>query len=605
MDNSRQIHDVPTQVNTKDLRGMGQAPRSGAAPVHRKSLGIATELPTPPLKMTGFHADFETGELIRKGKSPDKEIIEDLRSYRFALQEEASLLLYNYYEGGAPTYKKKVDGIERIYEKHHRTCTCNRFLTGNTAQVLYSREHKKASIGGTMCCANSRTCLVCGQKINIRKANEMRQGFNEAIAQGLHVSMLTFTAPHNAGDSLVELIGSNLEGHCKTIVDSDGLRKAISDVSNVALGELDDKTNTVLDEILPKKKAKAKKKRVKKTGILGALSDFWTGNSCTKFKKKYGILGNIRSFEVRYGVHGWHPHFHIIIFSEKPLPLTKRIKNTSYMQPEAKQDKAWLSILNRWRNLCVKNGLSEPSKYGMDIQQGGKADGYITKFGSDNELLETRDKKKITWDMADEMTKGNMKTGKKGSLTPWDFLDIIKENEDLVISSGSGKNGDVILKRITVNDAKDKFLEYARAMYRVNLIKWSKYLRRDLGMNEEKSDQEILEEEEASCDILCHLTPSEWRFIYFNRDKALLYQLAENGGRKAVALYIYQKMYVGDWDDFYYAFINRDKDYSGLDDFSQIGDTHVFHNGKRTLKIRKRLVKPRKNYLNIEYQKSC
>ncbi|WP_197734889.1 hypothetical protein, partial [Photobacterium damselae] len=86
------------------------------------------------------------------------------------------------------------------------------------------------------------------------------------------------------------------------------------------------------------------------------------------------------------------------------------------------QSDEWIWILERWKSICVRVGLSSPNEFGLDIQDGSQAGEYISKFGGDGEILTTGKGKQITWDMMDEMTKGHAKLGRKGSRSPWDLL---------------------------------------------------------------------------------------------------------------------------------------------------------------------------------------
>lgn len=443
---------------------------------NRAALGNATKLRTPP-HFKGIELDFnfnpETGEILDSGKLSSKESITNARKIRFDLQDSARKILYSFYPEGAPVNKKG-------FEVHHRTCSCSLFRTGSTTQVVKSKVHGKAFYSGLMNCANSRTCPVCSVKISERKANEMRTAFNIAKAENLNISLLTFTAPHNASDSLEDL----------------------------------------------------------KDGITKALEQFWRGSSAKRFKEKYGIIGHVRSFEIRYGLNGWHPHFHIILFSEKQLPFTVRSKGTLLC---GFQTHEWEKILDRWRSCCLSSGLNAPNEYGMDIQSGALASEYISKFGSDDEILKTKKGKDITWDMADEMTKGNVKTGRTGSSSPWDLLAI----------SSDGVTDEIKKK------ARLLFLQYARSMKGVNLIRWSRGLRDYFSLGKQDSDEDIINQEEDKADLLCHIKPHEWEYIIKNNLRSIVLELAENGGSEAIA----QLLYVGNefesFEDYFYEFNER------------------------------------------------
>jgi hypothetical protein len=459
----------------------------------KSSLGNATKLRTPPKQTTDFIdlsilelVCHETGEIIQQGRLSQQSAINEARKIRFELQDAARNILFRFHGSNVPINNKG-------YEVHHRTCSCSRFRTGFTSQIVKSKTNNKAFFNGLMNCANSRTCTICSAKISERKSNEMRVAFNIARSEKLNISLLTFTAPHNSGDTLEDL----------------------------------------------------------KKGITHALSSFWRGSTAKRFKEKYGIIGNIRSFEIRHGSNGWHPHFHIVIFSKIELPHTLRDSKNKIVPEQSHQ---WSTILERWQSCCVKSGLNRPNMYGMDIQNGSHAGEYISKFGSDDEILQTKSGKKITWDMADEMTKGNTKTGRKGSSSPWDLLAFSVNGETKEIQY----------------ENKKLFLFYARAMQGVNLIRWSRGLRAYFELGDQMTDSEIIEIEEDTADFLCHIQPHEWSYIIKNNLRSVVLQLAEtdvvfdddglqiDGGYVAVARMLYQGNEFESFDDFLYNFKQRD-----------------------------------------------
>lgn len=482
------------------------------------SLGTVTELRTPPMKTIDL-VDKETGEVLAFSGVSDTEKVLDARKLRYELQSISSNILYGYHPDGAPINSKG-------YEVHHRTCTCHVFRLDNKVSVLKSSEHNKAFFGGLMTCANARTCPVCASPINERKANEMRTAFNQHEALGLNVSMLTFTAPHTAQDSIEDL--------------TDKISKA--------------------------------------------LSHFWRGAPAKRFKEKYGIIGHIRSFEVRYGSNGWHPHFHILIFSKHKLPITK--KHGYRVSSREFQNDSWNWILDRWQNMCVKSGLNLPNEYGMDIQDADNAGAYITKFGSDGDILATASGKEISWDMADEMTKGNAKIGVTGSLSPWDILAQVRDADT----------------KENKTRAKLLFLSYARAMAGVSLVKWSRGLRSIFSLDEkEATDEEILSQQDDKADLLCFITAKEWKYIHFNKLRPMILQLVESGGRLAVARFLHAKTSSGSFDVYYSEFIQRDNDNAEIE-FSSLGDRHSFGvDGQRTLEVKKTLPRELKKIPNYKY----
>ena len=454
------------QNQTSDFSVFGGEPLAEGHPKNEKALGNAADLRTPPKKYTRKSKEFVD---YSTGESIIHGQLDDKTATNIARSTRYQL---------QDTARKVLYGFHgenvpvnaKGYEVHHRTCTCTRFKTSTNVDIVKSNTNKKAFYSGLMTCANSRTCPVCSSKISERKANEMRTAFNQRKALGLKVSMLTFTAPHTAQDPIDQLV------------------KKISD----------------------------------------ALKRFWNGEPAKRFKQRFGIKGHVRSFEIRYGSNGWHPHFHIIIFSKFALP-----------DHQNHPDYEW--VANRWKTMCLRSGLNKPNEYGTDISNGSKAGEYITKFGSDDEFLMTKTGKKVTWDMADEMTKGNLKTGRKNSLTPWDILSLIKESDD----------------KEQVKKFKLLFLQYARAMENVTLIKWSRKLRDFFGLGKDKSDQEIIKEEQDKADLLCQLTSYEWEYIIKNDYRVLVLELAENGGSQAIAKLLHNDNTLT-FDEFYNDFLNRE-----------------------------------------------
>lgn len=401
--------------------------------------------------------DVDTGEIELLD---DGQKVKDARRERFQLLDASAKILHGF-------HSENIGVDKNGYAIKHRTCKCLRVNITPTTQVLKSEQKKKAFFGGLMQCASVWTCPICAAKINERKASEMRLAFNQAPALDLKAHLITFTAPHTAGDKIADL--------------NEKIREA--------------------------------------------LSAFWRERQVAKWKKNREVVGNIRSLEVRYGSNGWHPHFHLIVFSKQSVMDDTEL------------------LLEKWKRVCVRVGLSEPNQYGLDIQDGSKAGEYICKFGSDGEILERENGDKVSWDAADEMTKGNTKKGKNGSLSPWDILrGFIESDSEAERNKFSGL-----------------FLHYARAFKGVSQLRWSRGLRKYFELEAEKSDEEIIAEQEDSAKLLCHLNRKEWVYLIRNKARATILELAESGGSEAVARYLFESIYReeyatngGDWFAVFY-----------------------------------------------------
>lgn len=107
--------------------------------------------------------------------------------------------------------------------------------------------------------------------------------------------------------------------------------------------------------------------------------------------KDLGYSGRVTATECTWwNVNGWHPHYHILMFFDHEI-------NAQGLQ-------TFLAL--EWQTACVKAGMKAPSlENGVDVQKGDKAQEYVAK-----------------WGLEEEMTKGHVKKGKEGGLTPFDLL---------------------------------------------------------------------------------------------------------------------------------------------------------------------------------------
>src|SRR5690606_3133154 len=109
-----------------------------------------------------------------------------------------------------------------------------------------------------------------------------------------------------------------------------------------------------------------------------------------------GVKHKIRSFELTYGRNGWHPHFHILMFTDR------------FYQESGHTD----TLTQLWIKSCIRAGLAAPSmEHGLDLRDGTYAEKYVSK-----------------WGLEQEMTKGHIKQGRNGSFTPFDLLQYSMAN---------------------------------------------------------------------------------------------------------------------------------------------------------------------------------
>lgn len=184
-----------------------------------------------------------------------------------------------------------------------------------------------------------------------------------------------------------------------------------------------------------------------------AIAMFFGSRKFKELSEVCKIKFKVRSLEVTYGSNGWHPHFHILL-------MTNDVEDLAFSYRD--------ELAKLWIHCCVSKGLGSPSmEHGLDIRDGSYAEQYIAKWGLDY-----------------EMTKGNVKKGRKESLSPFDLLQLsIQDNEV------HGKTPSKLWQ------------EFAIAMKGQRQLVWSRGLKKLVGIDE-KDDQEIVDETDNESIIL-------------------------------------------------------------------------------------------------------
>lgn len=224
-----------------------------------------------------------------------------------------------------------------------------------------------------------------------------------------------------------------------------------------------------------------RKDRLKKTlkSFSEATGKFMSGRAYQNIRNDMNLIGRIKVTEVTYGENGFHPHAHIALFYENDIDL-EDIKNRMY---------------ELWSKACAKFGLSSSSRYGLDLQSSEHAAAYLSKHGN--------------WSLEQEMTKGHIKQGKKGSLTPFDFLRMYLETEN-----------DIYLKL---------YIEYAEAFKGKRQVHWSRGLKKHFEI-EDKDDEELAKEKVEQADFLGRLTYDQWKQVLRSDQRAQLLDNIEKYG---------------------------------------------------------------------------
>lgn len=315
-----------------------------------------------------------------------------------------------------------LQSASRAILPDERIAKCLRSVAPMFGNVNILKSVKKDSFkyGNLIVCGSVWNCPVCASKITEHRRAEIVAAVETAKSRGAGVYLLSLTVPHYANQKL----------------------------------------QTVLDGISKAKQLMQHRKPWKRLikSVLG--------------------LGEIRTLEVTYGDNGWHPHFHVLLFTGLP------IKKESFSGLEE-------SILNEWKSACVTAGLPEPNEHGVSLDDGSKAASYASKWGLEH-----------------EMTKGHVKKAKKGK-TPFDLLRWYLKEQD--------------------PKAKKLFQEYAKCFKGKRQLVWSRGLRNLLNLASEKTDQDIAESIDEESVVFAQLTLNVWWVIVKNNKRAEILEVCRNG----------------------------------------------------------------------------
>ena len=285
---------------------------------------------------------------------------------------------------------------------------------------------------GLSTCGSVWSCPSCSFKIRVKRALEIALAIVVHLARGGGVLFMTFTMSHERGEEL-------------------------GDVWDI-------------------------------------LTDGWSymtsGEQWQAIKERFGVVGWIKSTEVTHGRNGWHPHLHVLVFTERPL------------SPLDSSDDYWnlrIALRERWiHRFSSKWGRDVSHEFGLDTipvkpDESSGIGQYVTKVGF-------------------ELALADRKIGRSEG-----------QRHPFAIARDAAETGDVADINL--------FREWITASKRRKCITWSKGLRADLLGTVEQSDEELAAEETPGED-LAEITPALWALIIVRRDgaKAQMLNGFEAGG---------------------------------------------------------------------------
>jgi hypothetical protein len=221
------------------------------------------------------------------------------------------------------------------------------------------------------------------------------------------------------------------------------------------------------------------------------------GRVAVDLREEFQVFGTVSVLEVTWSPdNGWHPHCHELVFC---------------MLPKLDEDGFERTMRASWERAAAHEGLSM-NRHGFELQRtfGAVAD-YIAKFGREPAKGDN------AWGIESEMTKGHLKKGRTDQhYTPFALLQAIADGRD---------------------DLKPVFAEYARC------FKGRKQMTSSPGLfrfydEMEKSDEELVAEQEEEATTLVLLDGKQWAAVVGNDIRAELLEVARSGSVDLVVTFL-------------------------------------------------------------------
>jgi hypothetical protein len=213
-----------------------------------------------------------------------------------------------------------LQAIARDLLPHERIEICWRYLLPNVnlVEIIYSEERKRARSRGTMKCGSVWVCPVCATYITERRRVELKTAIDRS-RDDLFAVLITYTAKHNQGDKLANLLSD----------------------------------------------------------MLLAFRTMKGGEMWQTIKSEWYMVGSVRAVEITYGDSGWHPHFHELLFADVRM-LRKISEGEITVYAWSLQNQ----LRSRWQESLQKHGRDCSLDIGVTVRCTDQdVVEYVSKYG--------------------------------------------------------------------------------------------------------------------------------------------------------------------------------------------------------------------------------
>lgn len=296
-----------------------------------------------------------------------------------------------------------------------RPARCGRVVVGNEVAVhqVPNGDALRGAVTGLETCGSIWACPVCSAHIRQERASEIAAGTTQHLQRGGGALLGVFTVPHQRGDRLDTLMN----------------------------------------------------------GMTAAWASLSKGAPWQRIRERFGIVGMVRAWEATDGANGWHPHFNVLLFTDRPLSAGECLQLETVLH-------------DRWSRMVQRRGLGEPSSaHGVNLQVVNDAETvgrYAAKVQEETVGL--------------EVARGDLKDPRsRDRWLPFEILYAAAQGESWALN---------------------RWWEYERATHGRKCFTWTRGMRELLELGEEREDGEIVEDHGTSDEtLLGYLTAATWALV--------------------------------------------------------------------------------------------
>ena len=201
------------------------------------------------------------------------------------------------------------------------------------------------------------------------------------------------------------------------------------------------------------------------------LADAWRvgvlgGRGFRDDRIAWGVPAWVRTVEVTLGANGWHPHIHLLLFTRKPWTGRQRALRGA-------------ALFRRWSRYVERITGAVCSSAAFKIVPGAKGAGdYVAKLQDGDASA-----------LGMEFTRGDLKTGRVKSLTPFELLPAAHAGEAWALR---------------------RWWEWESTTLGRRCMTWSRGARTYLGLNEREATDAELAEAEVGGEVVATIPGDVW-----------------------------------------------------------------------------------------------